>query len=150
MGGLAGADAKCQARANAANLPGTYMAWLSTQDAWPASRFTHWNSWYVRVDGVKVADNWADLTDGSLDAPINKTELNGAPPEVVFPPAPITWSNTTTSGHLDPDGNTCGAWTNTGNGPNVWGDADRTNSGWCRTVTGGSCGSNLPLYCFQQ
>jgi cysteine-rich repeat protein len=30
LGGLAGADAKCQALADAANLTGTYMAWIST------------------------------------------------------------------------------------------------------------------------
>src|SRR5207248_2675590 len=29
LGGLAGADAKCQARATAASLSGTYKAWLS-------------------------------------------------------------------------------------------------------------------------
>jgi hypothetical protein len=33
---------------------------------------------YVRIDGVKVADDWDDLTDGSLDATISVTETGAA------------------------------------------------------------------------
>ena len=33
-----------------------------------------------RVDGVKVADDYADLWDGTIDNPINKTESGGTPP----------------------------------------------------------------------
>lgn len=36
LGGLAGGDAKCQAAADAAGLPGDYQAWLSTGPCWSA------------------------------------------------------------------------------------------------------------------
>ena len=39
LGGLAGADAKCQSRANTGGLPGSYGAWLSTGQGSPQSRF---------------------------------------------------------------------------------------------------------------
>ena len=76
MGGLDGADAKCQALAAAAGLPGTFRAWLSDSTGSPSTRFTQSTLRYVRVDGVKVADDWADLTDATklLYAPINVTE----------------------------------------------------------------------------
>jgi hypothetical protein len=77
LGGLAGGDAICQGLADAASLGGTYMAWLSDSTASPATRFTPWNGPYERVDGVRVADNWADLLDGSLAATISINE-NGA------------------------------------------------------------------------
>ncbi|MCA9638830.1 MAG: DUF4215 domain-containing protein, partial [Myxococcales bacterium] len=40
LGGLAGADQKCQASASAANLPGSYYAWVSASDGSPSSRFS--------------------------------------------------------------------------------------------------------------
>ena len=36
-----------------------------------ADRFTPSPGPYVRVDGVRVADDWQDLVDGELNAPIN-------------------------------------------------------------------------------
>ena len=84
LGGIAGADQKCQDLADAAGLPGTYFAWLADSDPAnaPASRFTQAPNAYLRP-GIGsaapqvVADDWADLTDGSLDLAINVTE-NGA------------------------------------------------------------------------
>ena len=77
LGGLAGADAICNMRAQAAGLPGTYMAWLSTNQAngTPATRFTQSAQPYRKVDGVLVANNWADLIDGTLASAIDKTEI---------------------------------------------------------------------------
>jgi cysteine-rich repeat protein len=56
LGGLAGADAKCQSLADAAGLPGNYMAWLSTGASSPSTRFTQSPNPYVLVNGTKVAD----------------------------------------------------------------------------------------------
>ena len=80
FGGLAGADAFCQGLADAAALPGTYMAWLSDDSGSPSSRFAQSSEAYVLVDGTVVAHDWADLTDGDLQHPINVSELNGAAP----------------------------------------------------------------------
>ena len=38
MGGLAGADARCQGLADAVGLPGTYRAWLSSATESPSTR----------------------------------------------------------------------------------------------------------------
>jgi len=69
------------ARAMAASLPGTYKAWVSTNQAngTPATRFTQSATPYVLVNGTKIANNWADLIDGTLLAPINRTETGGNP-----------------------------------------------------------------------
>ncbi|MBL9014318.1 MAG: InlB B-repeat-containing protein, partial [Myxococcales bacterium] len=50
LGGLAGADSKCQALANAAGLGGTYRAYLSATGLHAYSRFTGASGW-TRVDG---------------------------------------------------------------------------------------------------
>ena len=69
MGGLTGADAKCQAEADdpASIVPsGTYLPWLSDGHDSPDTRFTKSSHPYVRPDGAKIAENYTDLTDGSI------------------------------------------------------------------------------------
>ena len=84
LGGLAGADAICQTRADSPGslaAPGTYKAWLSDATASPSTRFTQATVPYKLVNGTTVAPNWAGLVDGSLDAPIDVTEQGAALPE---------------------------------------------------------------------
>lgn len=76
FGGLAGADAFCQASADAAGLDGTYRAWLSTASEGAATRFAGASGW-VRVDGKPVAGSLRDLGAGSLLYPLVIDE-NGA------------------------------------------------------------------------
>ncbi len=52
-----------------------------------------------RVDGVKVADSYGDMWDGSLDAVINVTETGGAPTDWIW-----TGSNTSGSQFIQPTG----------------------------------------------
>ena len=100
LGGVAGADALCQALATTASLPGTFMAWLSDSASSPADRFTRSHDLpYVRVDGAVVATNWNDLTDGALNCPIDKSELGQS---VYLPTGPYVttvFSNTLTDGN---------------------------------------------------
>ena len=70
--GLEAGDALCQRLATAAALPGIYKAWLSDLTGSPSTRLTQWLGGYTRVDGVRVADSWADLTDGDLQARYNR------------------------------------------------------------------------------
>src|SRR5205823_203503 len=64
LGGLTGGDAKCQARAVAAGLAGTYKAWLCSGSTSAASRLSHLSTGdYVRLDGAVLANGWAGLTD---------------------------------------------------------------------------------------
>src|SRR5438309_187118 len=69
LGGLAGADAICAARAAAANLDGTYKAWLSTPAESAAARLTHSSAQYHLVDGTPIAASWDDLVGSGLMHP---------------------------------------------------------------------------------
>ncbi len=92
LNGPAGADAICQALAGAADLPGTFKAWLSTTTASAASRLTHSSHPYRLVDGTVLANDWADLTDGSISVSIHETETGASvSPEFV-------WTNTASDG----------------------------------------------------
>src|SRR5690606_983409 len=155
------ADAKCQALADAAELPGTYLAWLSTDEAngTPATRFTQWAGPYVKVDGVSVADNWADLIDGDLDSQIDKTELGDAAPIGTTNCSggnfPTVWTGTGVAGTLiGPQ--TCNSWTSNGPDNAFWGLASEVDpdlippSAWTEWCTGPGCSSLSSLYCFQQ
>lgn len=74
LGGLVGADAKCQSLTTAAGLSGNFKAWLSESSASAKARFNVKDLSYYLVSGEKVAENFADLIDGSLDRPIDHDE----------------------------------------------------------------------------
>jgi hypothetical protein len=148
LGGLAGADAKCQTRAVAAGLPGTYMAWLSDASVHPASRFTQSTGPYQLVTGATVATSWSDLTDGTLAAAINVNELGttvGAPYEV--------WTNTKPDGTPVTDNYVahCDSWTDATAPPpqGRYGLTQATTNAFTAAAIG-DCNSARRLYCFQQ
>jgi hypothetical protein len=60
LGGLVGADAKCQERARAAGLSGTFIALLSTSQASAFSRIESAKGW-VRTDGRPFADGVPEM-----------------------------------------------------------------------------------------
>lgn len=99
----------------------------------------------MRTDGTLIADNWADLTDGTLAAPLNLdesgTDLSGV----------SVWSDTTTEGTLWEDFQDCTQWTD-GSDASIGrvGGAGATDAGW--TQAGGRACGLFPahLYCFQQ
>jgi len=69
LGGIAGADAKCQALADAsilAQVKGrTFLAWVSTTATPVAVRMSHGTLPYLRTDGITIASSFNDLTDNS-------------------------------------------------------------------------------------
>ena len=98
LGGLDGADAKCNAHALEAGVAnaGKFMAWLSTEDHSPASRMTHYAGRYVLLDGgVIVAESWEDLTDGMLAEAIDIDETGAKKSGEV-------WTGTTAAGQAAP------------------------------------------------
>ena len=68
FGGLAAGDAICTARANAAGLSGTFIAYLSSSTTDAASRLAASRGW-VRVDGAPVADAPTAFSNGSIVFP---------------------------------------------------------------------------------
>jgi hypothetical protein len=163
LGGVTGADGVCQGRANAAGLAGTYKAWLSagTYGSSPASRFTRSLSLpYVRTDGVQIAANWADLTDGTLDAPINVNEFGNSQtsPSMVYSYTMTDGSNGlfgTSSEDCYGGDCHCSGWTSTATQGNptpgsAVGQVAKTNDDWSDYSFGNFCGGSYGFYCFQQ
>lgn len=72
LGGLAGADEKCQALADASELGGTFRAWLSDSVSHVSMRFPHSPAPYRQLDGSLLAANWSDLTQPArpLETPL--------------------------------------------------------------------------------
>jgi hypothetical protein len=164
LGGLSGADAKCQERASAAGLSGTFRAYLSDTTGSPSTRFNQQVGPYRRVDGVVVAQSYKALTSGALLNLLNLTEKGGTPP-VAKPGAMLAnpcgaetsnlvWSNTTFSGALGSAETSCANWTTTNGGKVAFGRWDVLDhwSNYC-AATGGEttrCASQAPIYCFEQ
>lgn len=148
LGGLSGADAICNAHAAAGSLPGTYKAWLSTITASPSTRFTHPNVPYVLPDGTTVvANDWADLTDGSLAHAINQNEASAVSTTFFN-----TWTGTSPLGTSVGSGEDCSAWTNASSFQltSQTGDWWSIDARWTVAHNTFVCSAGQRLYCFQQ
>lgn len=142
LGSSGSADAQCSFAAMGANLPGSFRAWISETSSNIDGRLgisscASYN--YSLVDGTKIADNYADLKDGSLDAAWNKmpdgTTYTGN-----------VWTGTNDNGTSS--GTHCGDWRlTTGNG--TYGTSSLTGAGWSNA---GSqiCSSFARLYCVEE
>jgi hypothetical protein len=71
-GGLADADAHCNADAGAAGRPGVFRAYLDQSSMPASSRFLDGRPW-VRVDGVPIADTAIDAIAGAFETTRNTT-----------------------------------------------------------------------------
>jgi hypothetical protein len=164
LGGLSGADAKCQAHAEAAGLPGVYKAWLSDSTTFAADRFTHAEVPYTLIDGTRVAADWSTLTSGSILHAINLSDARGEGPGARINPclggeccAAVVWTGTDPSGSWDPDAfglqvHDCNGWTTTAvDGSRLWLGNWSSDflGGWTESCLG-DCTFLAPLYCFEQ
>lgn len=146
LGGLIGADSKCQVLADAVNLGSTFKAWLSDSTTSAASRFNQSALNYVMMNGTTIANGWSDLTDNTIDNVLNRDETN-----TVRSSMPV-WTNTTTSGGVMATNSSynCDNWTSNSSGVDGyygvtnWADYEWTNS------TYSSCSGARRLYCFEQ
>ena len=145
LGGLAGADQKCAQEAQAAGLPGTFKAWLSDATTSAASRLTHATIPYRLVDGTKVADDWTDLTDASLDAAITLTPTCGNDG------GGGAWTNTDPSGAISNPFLSCTNWTSAGDSGGD-GYVGATDGDWTANSAFpfDTCSVTSRLYCFGQ
>ncbi len=142
LGGLSGADAKCNQLAGAAGLPGTYVAWLSTSTVDAKDRI--FDGPYYNVARQKIANDIADLTKGSIGAAVLYSETGT---QILDSVHTGTLSNGKVAGTY-----TCEDWTTDSAGvtgfarqglsyfaTSRWTDYDETNYG---------CGNLRPIYCF--
>lgn len=152
LGGLTGADQKCQTLANNAGLTGTYKAWLTDNNNNAKDRIQPAAAKpYRLVDGTTViANSLADLIDGTIANPINKTEAG----TVVSRTVPYVWTGTAPGGTktVDSQGSTanCTNWTIGTNAVNGGiGDFSKTTRNWTDPPVWTVCNSQYSLYCFQ-
>lgn len=144
FGGIADADQRCQTHADGSQSPRVkgrkFMAWVSTAANPVASRFPKGTKAYVRPDGAKIANDWADLTDADLIVGIGLNE-DGVDPGG----SNRVWTGTNNDGSAS--ANTCGGWKdvqqqgqrgNLGGGGSGWSDIDNVG-----------CGNLGHLYCFE-
>ena len=152
MGSVAAANADCAARATAAGLSGTYLAWIAvttgTDD--PATTFTQSTFPYQQVTGTVIASNWAGLTSGTLTNALQKNEYGS------FVAGGIkVWTNVATNGTAVVSGNqstaNCSAWTSNGVSPHLgyYGITGSTTATWTDSTSIG-CNNTNRLICVQQ
>ncbi len=142
MGGIPGADGICAEEADMAGLDGEFKAWLSTLSSPAVNRLLQSDVPYVLVDGTRVADNWGDLTDDSIQAPINLDaagQVRGGD----------VWTGTLPSGASYMDGDCEGFRSNSSEIMSLCGSTQFTNTFWTAAQTP-DCSVNLRLFCIEQ
>ena len=145
LGGLLGADGQCQTLADAAGLGGTWLAWLGDGTDGPAMRFVQSDLEYRLVTGDVIAEDFADLIDGTIAVPINVDETGTTLPD---DDDMIVWTAVFPTGG-EPTPVNCEAWTVADDSIVPTGLASATNSGW--TVSAPfACSEMHRLYCFEQ
>ncbi len=143
LGGLAGADAKCNAAAMSMGLPPDFVAWLSVSGASGVNaidRLSGSRGW-MRADGQPVADLPASLGINGPLVPISYTETGLD----VRTTLSFVWTGTDGQGIAG--GATCSDWSTTG-GTGKCGDPA---SGPGRFSSNGDklCAISAHLYCFE-
>ena len=151
LGGLTGADGKCQAEADdpASIVPsGTYMAWLSDGADSPDTRFTKSSHPYILPDGAKIAEDYSDLTDGSILHPLDMEPTGN---RIIG--LGKFWTGTMADGKSATHSVTCAGWKAD---PLIYhkgmhGQTNLTTSSWSNYYANNSCRNRYSrLLCFQQ
>jgi hypothetical protein len=142
LGNLAGADANCQALADAAQLGGTWRAFLSSSAASAATRLSHSILSYRRIDGALVATSGASFFSTTHVNPIDRDEHGAQLFNVEV------WTG---SGGSGVGSGGCADWTSSDSGgsfPAV-GLSGRTDGGWADIYLQ-FCDRVAYLYCVEQ
>ena len=158
LGGLTGADEKCQDEARDAELPGTYQAWLSDSRSSPKSRFNSINfiGWYVLPESRgRVADGWTGLTSDKTD--IKEAIIVHADGTTEDNLDEKVWTNTKASGDIASESAHCGNWNDPGSTGKAivgWAKEDIVNTKWSFYGDNENdlrlCNSVRHLYCVGQ
>jgi len=165
LGGVEGADAKCQESANTAGLIGSWKAYIGKTGAVPESRIFQSSLPYKRLDGALIANNWNDLTDGGIAVQIDIDEYGQKVTAEQYSTFLFAWT-----GDTDSDGkiSACRDWTANnlvysngkwilpalwkeygGAGIINWKDTNRNNAQWYHGASSG-CHVKNRLYCVEQ
>ena len=118
---------------------------MSDAGADAATRVTHAVTPYLLTTGVTIANDWADLTDGSLAAPITADET-GATVISAF-----VWTGTDTDGTIYDPQRTCADWTTSAAGDTGevgLSQSNATSIDWTRNRAR-TCDLGARHFCFQ-
>ena len=140
--GLAAADAVCRAEAVQAGLPepDSFKAWLSTDETNAIDRLEGRGPW-VRLDGIPVAANNAELVSGEVFGPIT-LQANG---DHTFR---ATWTGTNISGLSAPSN--CDGWTSASDEKeSAVGSSNSIDHWWTDRPFIRACNGLNRLYCLQ-
>lgn len=141
------ADAACQQTAGDAGISpdSTFIAWLSTTNASMASRLPEYNGYYVRTDDEHVAHGSADLLDGSLSAPISRTEKGD---DATLLDNTVVWTGTTESGATSESH--CNNWTSKSSlAFGTVGSLASKGKSWTSAPNVANCSFIFHLYCIE-
>lgn len=148
IGGLEGADERCNTLAKSAGLDGTWLAWLSTPNVNAIDRLPHLGS-YELLDGTVVVTSKQQLTSGRIEHAIDMTENK----ERLTKNRGV-WTGTRGNGTADA---TCNGWTT--DSALVLGtlaSAIASDVGWTKGAPQGGhpdnweCNTVVGLYCFER
>lgn len=145
MGGLSGMDEKCQVSSNSAGLSGTWRAIASdsANGAWTRIPDTA----YYLLNGNKIANNKADLFDGTILTALNVDEYgNKVDSEEV-------WTGTDLAGNAygsgDPTLN-CHSWSWVSDGYfGIVGNTGSNGIGWIENTVVKECKLSAHIYCIR-
>ncbi len=149
LGGLTGADAICQAEADdpASIVPaGTYLAWLSDGTDSPDTRFTKTAHPYLLPDGTKIAEDFFDLTDGSI---LHALDIDPTGKSLGLT---SYWTGTNPDGTTTQYFLTCDGWMAdpVANFIGMAGSIRRGSALWSSGYPASNCSLPRNLVCFQQ
>ena len=135
LGGLSGADAICNARAAAATLGGTWVAFLDTSTTTAVSRIPY--ATWIRMDGVTVFNSTNDIAAGAN--PLVPPDLD----EFGNPATIAVWTGV-------PSDN-CSNWTSNSGGLDAGvGFPDYVSPCWYFCYSYYGCEDSICLYCLEK
>ncbi len=145
LGGVEGADEICNSRASEADLPGTYVAFLATDDQTALERLDGARGW-MRTDGRPLADRVEDLAVGRVFHPLNVFETG----ESVGLPSPsdynIVWTGIDGAAETSPS--RCQDWDSADASESGQTGESRAGATTFMTSFARACASPRPIYCF--
>ena len=145
LGSVLNADQICQARAQAAGLPGTYMAWLSTSTQSASDRIAGKQArGWIRPDHRPFTDSLEKLTQS--DQVFYPLRIDEQGSDIAGTNFPILVATGTAKTGATAAGQTCNDWTQTG-GTYAAGEATATAVFWTAS-TPTNCTVEAHLYCF--
>lgn len=138
LGGLAGADSKCNAEAKSRGIAGTFQALLGAPEGTPQHRSIHYPVPYVTESGTYLNSDYHDLfASGGVDNPVGSA-------------AGSVWTGLASDGTYGSNLH-CNSWTDGTLGSTALiGSASATGTSWYTNTVGISCNYFAHLYCIEQ